>query len=428
MQAINENVLNLDKLDNITNEQLIAEARSSNTDFAGIFEIPPDPLISTILDAMELFPRSSLFGYRNAINKSYILDKDKILAKMGYPLRGSGDLYITDSHGLCKNSPTDEDAIIRMQKARDAQIPIIMFFGGSTVMGEGAKSPRLSIPAQVEKILRENGRETACINFGLLGTFSYTSLLLLVTEGLIEKPSVVIFYDGWNCLNEFKLNQLLNKSKANFPIKIFAGPYLNIHQVKNDIELNRYFNFPNLISRITGIIAAHFLAFIAKIFPFQAIKALMSQITVKIWDTDLPTQNKIMNLVELEENQGNDKRDLTVQSANEYIHTHILAKKFTEALGSKYITILQPLLFWGVKNLTENEALYLQNSPHFLDKQDYQLFHEAIKKHGPEINLQDFTDVFDQTNEEVYYDEGHINSRGNFIVASRISKYLLNHL
>jgi hypothetical protein len=135
-----------------------------------------------------------------------------------------------------------------------------------------------------------------------------------------------------------------------------------------------------------------------------------------------------MNLVELEENQGNDKRDLTVQSANEYIHTHILAKKFTEALGSKYITILQPLLFWGVKNLTENEALYLQNSPHFLDKQDYQLFHEAIKKHGPEINLQDFTDVFDQTSEEVYHDEGHINSRGNFIVASRISKYLLNHL
>jgi len=86
------------------------------------------------------------------------------------------------------------------------------------------------------------------------------------------------------------------------------------------------------------------------------------------------------------------------------------------------------LLFWGDKNLTENEALYLQNSPHFLDKQDYQLFHVAIKKHGPEINLQDFTDVFDQTNEEVYYDEGHINSRGNFIVASRISKYLLNHL
>ena len=243
----------------------------------------------------------------------------------------------------------------------------------------------------------------------------------------MEKPSVVIFYDGWNCLNEFKLNQLLKKSKVNFPSKIFSGPYLNIHQVKNDIELNRYFNLPNLISRMTGIIAAHFLAFIAKIFPFQVVKALMSQITLKIWDADLPTQNKIMNLVELEENQGNDKRDLTVQIANEYIQTHILAKKFTEALGSKYITILQPLLFWGDKNLTESEALYLQNSPHFLDKQDYQLFHELIKKQGPEINLQDFTDVFHQTNEEVYYDEGHINSRGNFIVASRISKYLLNY-
>ncbi len=428
MQAIKEHILNQDNFDKITNEQLIVEALSSNTDFAGIFEIPPDPLIGTILNAMDLLPRSSLFGYRNAINKSYILDKDKILAKMGYPLRGSGDLYITDSHGLCKNSPSDEDAIIRMQKARDEQIPIIMFFGGSTIMGEGAKSPRLSIPAQVEKILRENGRETVCINFGLLGTFSYTSLLFLVTEGLVEKPSVVIFYDGWNCLNEFKLNQLLNKSKVNFPMKIFAGPYLNIHQVKNDIELNRYFNLPNLFSRMTGIIAAHFLSLTAKIFPFQAVKALMAKITIKIWDADLPTQSKIMNLVKLEENQGNDKRDLTIQSAKEYIQTHIFAKNFTEALGSKYITILQPLIFWGDKNLTENEAMYSQNSPHFLDKQDYFLFHEAIKKQGSEINLQDFTDVFDQTNEEVYYDEGHINSRGNYIVAARISKYLLNQL
>ena len=146
MQAINEYVLNQDKFDNITNEELIVEALSSNTDFAGILEIPPDPLISTILDAMEILPRSSLFGYRNAINKSYILDKDKILAKMGYPLRGSGDLYITDSHGLCKNSSTDEDAIIRMQKARDAQIPIIMFFGGSTVMGGGCKITTFNYP------------------------------------------------------------------------------------------------------------------------------------------------------------------------------------------------------------------------------------------------------------------------------------------
>jgi hypothetical protein len=428
MQAVNVSASSPDELENITNEQLIVEALSSNTDFAGIFEIPPDPFISTIVDAMELFPRSSLFGYRNAMNKSYILDKDRILAKMGYPLRGSGDLYITDSRGLCKNSPTDEDAIIRMQKARDANIPIVMFFGGSTVMGEGAKSPCLSIPAQVEKILRENGRETACINFGLLGTFSYTSLLFLVTEGLVEKPSVVIFYDGWNCLNEFKLNQLLNESKANFPIKTFAGPYLNIHQVKNDIELNRYFNLPYMISKVTGIITAYFLALMAKISPFQSIKAFMSQLTIKIWDAGLPTQNKIVNLVKHAENQADDKRDLTIQSAKQYIQTHIFAKKFTEALGSKYITILQPLLFWGAKNLTENEAMYLQNSPHFLDKQDYLLFHEAIKKQGPEVNLQDFTDVFDQTNEEVYYDEGHINSRGNFIVATRISKYLLNHL
>ncbi len=427
MQTINQNLLDPGSIDQITNEQLVAEALSGDSEFAGIFKMPADPLIDSILDAMELLPRSSLSGYRAAINKSFILDKDPIRVKMGYPLCGSGDLFITDSRGLCKNSPHDEDSIIRMQKARETNTPIIMFFGGSTIMGEGAKSPRLSIPAQVEKILRDAGKDTVCINFGLLGSFSCNALSFLVAEGLVENPHTVIFYDGWNCLHEFKLNQLINISRGNFDIKTFAGPYLNIHQVKNDIQLNQTFRLSYMTSRVAGLMAVHLLSFIAKALPSRSVRALMAKLTIKFWDAGSLSQNKLVNL--FDPNDPNfDRRNLTIKSAKEYIQTHILAKKFTESLGCKYITILQPLLFWGNKNLTKNEVMYLQDSPPFSDQEDYRIFHEALVNQATEINLQDFTDIFDQINEEVYYDQGHLNASGNFIVATRISKYLLNNL
>ena len=411
--------------DGITNLQLIAEAKSSRTNFAGIFQIPYRPLITSIIQAAELFPRSSLFGYRVAADTSFILSKDQIRSSIGYPSSGAGDLYITDNLGLCKNSPTDDDAITRMREARENNVPIILFFGGSTIMGEGAKSPRFSIPAQVETLLKKNGKNAVCINFGLLGSYSYTSLLFLIAEGFIVKPNVVIFYDGWNCLYEYKLNKLIHRSKKKFPIKVYPGSYLSIHQVKNDIAMNQLLNLDYLCRRVSSLLLSHVFAFIARILPFRAVESLMVDLTGMVWESKGLSQDKLMNF---DSSQDVAENFSVEDGVDEYMHTHILAKNFTESQGVKYMTILQPLSFLGKKRLTNSEEIYVKNLPQFTSKDEYQKFYDGINMRGSDINLENFSDVFDKIDDQIYYDEGHINAHGNLIISTRISSLLLDHL
>lgn len=414
--------------DGITNHQLIAEAKSSRTNFAGIFQIPYRPLITSIIQAAELFPRSSLFGYRVAADTSFILSKDQIRSSIGYPPSGAGDLYITDNHGLCKNSPTDSDAIARMRDARENNIPIILFFGGSTVMGEGAKSPRFSIPAQVETLLKKNGKDAVCVNFGLLGSYSYTSLLFLIAEGFIVKPSFVIFYDGWNCLYEYKLNKLIHRSKKKFPIKVYPGSYLSIHQVKNDIAMNQLLSLAYLIRRVSSLFLSHVFAFIARILPYRPIENLMIALTGMVWESKGLSQDKLIDSMNLGSSKDVTENFSVEEGVEEYMHTHILAKNFAESQGAKYMTILQPLLFLGGKKLTNSEEIYVKNLPPFTNKDEYQKFYDGINMRGSDINLENFSDVFDKIDDQIYYDEGHINARGNLIISTRISSLLLDQL
>lgn len=428
MQNLNDGVEKENAFGSITNQQLISEASLSQTNFAGIFEIPYRPLITSIVKAIELFPRSSLFGYRTASDASFILSKNQLRSNLGYPPYGAGDLYITDSRGICKNSPTDDDALTRMRDAQAANIPIILFFGGSTIMGEGAKSPRFSIPAQVEALLQGHGKKAVCINFGLLGSYSSTSLQFLIAEGFIVKPDVVIFYDGWNCLYEYKLNQLVRKFKKQFPIKVFPGPYLSFHQVKNDVAMNQTLDLTYLIRRVSTLLMSHAFAFVAKVLPFTPVQNFFADLTCQTWEADSLSQDKLTQLLNSDAHHEDDRNHMIEKSVAEYIHTHILAKHFTESLGVKYMTILQPLLFLGDKRLTENEKIYIKNLPTFTSQSDYQKFYDAIESRGAEINLQNFSNVFDNTEDEIYYDEGHINAHGNSIVAKRIASLVLDRL
>ena len=66
--------------------------------------------------------------------------------------------------------------------------------------------------------------------------------------------------------------------------------------------------------------------------------------------------------------------------------------------------------------------------PTFTSQSDYQKFYDAIESRGAEINLQNFSNVFDNTEDEIYYDEGHINAHGNSIVAKRIASLVLDRL
>jgi lysophospholipase L1-like esterase len=76
----------------------------------------------------------------------------------------------------------------------------ILMFGGSAVAGSGASTEGTTLPAQLEKKLRENySKPIEVINCGVGGYTSLQSLLYFIK---ISKscPDLVVVYDGWNDL------------------------------------------------------------------------------------------------------------------------------------------------------------------------------------------------------------------------------------
>ena len=87
------------------------------------------------------------------------------------------------------------------------------------------------------------------------------------------------------------------------------------------------------------------------------------------------------------------------------------------------IVILQPIAGFGNKVLTEKEYYYSNNG---VDKNDIKLNTKVSKYKEYENKLGElpdkcpnisFRNVFNEITEEVYWDEGHLNDYGNYIIA-----------
>jgi lysophospholipase L1-like esterase len=103
------------------------------------------------------------------------------------PFRGS---YVTiDARGL-RPTPGEENA--------DAGAIRILCFGGSTMMGMGARNEH-TIPALLARRLAERGHRAAVTNYGQLGhnaTQEVITLQQLLKAG--ERIDIAVFYDGVN--------------------------------------------------------------------------------------------------------------------------------------------------------------------------------------------------------------------------------------
>lgn len=99
------------------------------------------------------------------------------------PVRGR---YITSSDG------------IRASYGDDADGPVVWFFGGSTMWGEGQRDDH-TIPSEVARLAEADGRPVRVVNYGERGYTAYQELLLFEQE-LAEHgpPDLAVFYDGVN--------------------------------------------------------------------------------------------------------------------------------------------------------------------------------------------------------------------------------------
>ena len=85
----------------------------------------------------------------------------------------------------------------------------------------------------------------------------------------------------------------------------------------------------------------------------------------------------------------------------------------------KSLIILQPISGSSNRSLSDFEYMkYLQNDGekmnNTLDK-----YSETLKELEC-VNTDDFTNVFDNVEGPIYYDEGHVTDRGNLIIAEKM--------
>ena len=407
----------------ITDEYLIKILKlNKNLKFIG--SIDSSQNIQNILTKYKFYKNSAYYGVMYEKNVSTLLATRK---------KKGADLIATDKDGILKNSLNSEDAILRIEKAMKDNIPIIYIFGTSTLTSMGARIPDHSIPALIERIFElRYKKKIVCINFGLGGTYSQDALNLLTSKALnMAVPNSVIFYDGWNCCQYLNLTNKINKinERHDSKKKIIFSEGESLRNVEHNDILNSIYDPHWMCLRSFKLIGNHFLSAISKISDFLKFKVL-SRIIKKIQNRFFFLSNT--NIIKiLRENVKLDtewelKKDIP-KIVEKYINIHKYTREVCKIHNINFFWAYQPLIFNGNKELTKEEVQFKENS---LSKEHpflYSCFHKELKKQINDLknlnkyHFDDMSNIFDEAKYTTYVDHGHLNSKGNLLVASKLT-------
>ena len=113
---------------------------------------------------------------------------------------------------------------------------------------------------------------------------------------------------------------------------------------------------------------------------------------------------------------------------NYWIRNQIMIHSICQGMGVKHITVLQPMLLYGEKRLSEFEKEYIANLVYIsyekYKKEDviirFNQFNDLAKMDCDRFDwMYDFTDIFKDT-EGVYIDLCHVNEYGGMVIAESI--------
>ena len=405
-------------LADISQDELLSLAQASQKNYLGV--ISPEVMMDTIVRSRKAFRPSSMFGYRLSADISTIISVDDERTQAGLPAVG-GDLFVTDKQGFCKNHSTHEESAARIVSAKTDGAKVIVFFGGSTMMGVGARKPEFSIPALVEQILwLEHGIRSVCINRGISGSYSYDALTVLQSDSLMDPPDCVVFYDGWNCCHNLRWSTGFKDTGdklGNIPIY----PGVSLAQIDHDTTLQYQFSATTLAIRTLKLTAVSWLTTVANLIPSLSWRHFWR----KVIDTVVSLKRNIFGDIEsATPKPGPNNR--AHDSARYYWHIHRLAQICCTHFGTQFLTVLQPVMWWANKPLTANEKLYFEASQYA--EAEHVAFCRAIIDQKPEADFLDLSTTFENNQDELFIDSGHLNRQGNYLVAQQISRSLLEKL
>ena len=380
--------------------------------YLGVFGLVNN--INNIKKSFAAFLASPFYGQRIAGDVIFIIDTDPLRKVIGLPKIGP-DLYISDSHGFMLNHDQDIDAIDRIHLANSKNLSSICFMGGSTVMGWGARLPLFSIPALVQSIAElEFHKKIECINCGVAAFSSQESLNLLVTEIIELKPELVIFYDGWNCCHQFMLEQASILSRT-YPegSRYFVG--MSMRHLSYASFLKKQYEFLSLIKHCIKLAGIHFFSLLSSAAPFLWLKTFFDGLNTKFCSLAPDYYSLIINNL-----SKIDQNILVSNMATRYWQIHDAAQAICQHNGIQYMTFFQPHLLWGNKKMTDNEKLYKERDQSL--ELIYKAFYNKIKSAKAPDYFYDLGSAFDEIEEEMYIDAGHLNPKANILISQYITQ------
>ena len=244
----------------------------------------------------------------------------------------------------------------------------IFVIGGSTIFGAGSTSDVTTIPALLQKKFNELEQDfdIEVINAGIVSANSISEKFYIENYLLEFNPDLLIIYDGWNDSED----RILDEKRV-------------INEENNSESFFKFRNFPYYRT------------------PFVVYDIFNSQNQEKTY----PQEN-------------DDKTEQLISSWSSRWDT--ICKSGIE---NNYKTILtvQPIVGSGNKMLTAEEKTFLSETKiHSEVINTINGMGDALSEIKSCSKTQDLRNVFENINEQVYVDRGHLSDFGNEIIADQL--------
>jgi hypothetical protein len=245
-------------------------------------------------------------------------------------------------------------------------------------------------------------------------------LNILISDGLVSPPDAVVFYDGWNCCHNLKLSTgFQDAGPALDHAPIYAG--ISLARLDHDIAIYQQFALGKLVSKAAKLSAVKLVTAISNISGSASWRKTCRNIVDRFFSLKPNLFGRLAQATPVK-----TPEQIAQASADYYWHIHRMAKACCASTHTAFLTVFQPVMWWGNKPLTQTEQTYHASAVSV--KTEHQAFYEAVvlKSHNDEIL--DLTGLFDQEVSEIYIDSGHLNRIGNYRVAEQIALSLRNQL
>jgi len=371
-------------------------------------------LLDNIRNSRRAFVPTSYYGYRMGTQVGFVVAAGGGGGRPeGAPVIDS-DLFVTDAFGVFKNAPDAPDTTERLSQARARGDKVVVMYGGSTMMGIGARAPNFTIAALVEKILeRDHGIRAVCVNRGIAGAYCQDALNVMMAEVQDDQPDCVVFYDGWNCCHNLMLNKVF-RDAGPFEGDIPVHRGMSLRHLEHDIVLHRHFEMRQVLRHGWRLAGTSLLTGISRLVPSKTVRRACAALAERFFS--------LKNNIYFTANalrQSSDSEALARESAEDYWRIHRYSKAICEVAGAKFVTYFQPVVWWGKKPYSSSEQTYIESSRAVED--DHVRFYREVSRHREQEWFVDLSDTFKNACDDVYIDSGHLNRLGNLLIARAIA-------